>query len=250
MANYETHHLYAQELQQNLMEAGVLEDLPEEYRKRSGGCTHRIMYEKCDATDWEKQRQAILEHGVVDCSKKNADGSYGVRRDYTPEEQKELGWYPVYFINPDEMVWSSKWVVDDNPGYYASRAIPTQNMIMHLYYEATFDGGWYMKNGKQFADMPFINPTINPKHALEAAIDALKAANLDEYVNEMANRFMHIDKAEDGRSIEQQQFAVVLDYVSFKKSDEPDEEYLDELDDGDYITGHDEPMEPNPALPF
>ena len=250
MANYETHHLYAQELQQNLMEAGVLEELPEEYREISGGCTHRIMYAKCDATDWEQQRKRILEHGVIDCSKKNADGSYGVRRDYTPEEQKKLGWYPVYFINPNEMVWMSKWVVDDNPGYYASRAVPTQNMIMHLYYEASFDGGWYMKNGKQFATMPRIDTTMNPKHALETAIDALKAANLGKYVNEMVNRFMHIDKAEEGRSIEQQQFAVVLDYVSFKEPDKPSDEYPDEPDDGDHVVDPGEPMEPDADLPF
>jgi hypothetical protein len=250
MANYESHHLYAQELQKNLMDAGVLEELPEEYRKRSGGCTHRIMYAKCDAADWEEQRQKILEHGVIDCSKKNADGKYGVRRDYTEAEQKELGWYPVWFETPDEMVWISKWVMDDNPGYYASRAVPTQNMIMVLYYEATFDGGWYMKNGKKFADMPSIPTTVNPKDALEAAIDALKAANLNGFVDEMVNRFMMIDKAVDGRSIEQQQFSVVLDYVSFKNPDEPADEYPDEPDDGDHAVDPGEPMEPNPDLPF
>lgn len=249
MANYESHHLYAQELQQNLMDAGVLEELPEEYRERSGGCTHRIMYAKCDAIDWEKQRQSILEHGVIDCSKKNADGSYGVRRDYTPEEQKELGWYPVRFISPDEMVWISKWVVDDNPGYYASRALPTQNMIMHLYYEASFDGGWYMKNGKQFADMPFIDSTMSPKEALEAAIDALKNANLHGFVDEMVNRFMSISQAEDGTSVERQQFCVVLDYVSFKNPEEPEsDEFCIEEDVHNTQPG--EPMDPDPDAPF
>jgi hypothetical protein len=165
-------------------------------------------------------------------------------------EQKELGWYPVWFETPDEMVWISKWVMDDNPGYYASRAVPTQNMIMVLYYEATFDGGWYMKNGKKFADMPSIPTTVNPKAALEAAIDALKAANLNGFVDEMVNRFMMIDKAADGRSIEQQQFSVVLDYVSFKNPDEPADEYPDEPDDGDHVVDPGEPMEPNPDLPF
>lgn len=245
MANYESHHLYAQELQQNLLNAGVLEKLPEEYQKRSGGCTHRIIYAKCDATDWEEQRQKILEHGVIDCSKKNEDGSYGVRRDYTPEEQKELGWYPVWFTNPNEMTWISKWIMDDNPGYYASRALPAQSMTMHLYYEATFDGGWYMKNGKKFADMPFIYATMSPKDALDSAIDALKAANLDGFVDEMVNRFMSIDKAENGRSIEHQQFGVVMDYVHFRNPDEP---YDDEPDE-DYESDE-SPMEPDPDLPF
>jgi hypothetical protein len=213
MANYESHHLYAQGLLENLMNAGVIEPLPEKYHHRTN-CRHRIMYAKCDAADWEEQRKGILADGVTDCSKRDENGK-PVRRDFTPEEQEELGWYPVHFSSPNEMVWISRWAMDDNPGYYASRALPTQNMIMHLYYEATFDGGWYMKNGKKFADMPSIPDTCNPKQALEFAIDALKAAKLDGYVDEMVNRFMHIDKAEDGRSIEQQQFCVVLDYVYF-----------------------------------
>jgi hypothetical protein len=99
-----------------------------------------------------------------------------------------------------------------------------------------------MKNGKQFANMPFINPTINPKHALEAAIDALKAANLDEYVNEMVNRFMHVNKAKEGLSIDQQRFAVVLDYVYFKNPDEPADEYPDELDGEAHILNPGQPM--------
>ncbi len=250
MANYESHHIYAQELQQNLLNAGVLESLPEEYIRRSGGCTHRIMYAKCDAADWEEQLQKILERGVIDCSKKNEDGSYGVRRDYTPEEQKELGWYPVWFENPNEMVWLSKWTMDDNPGYYASRAVPKQSMIMHLYYEATFDGGWYMRNGKKFADMPCIPCTVNPKEALEFAIDALKAANLNGYVDEMVNRFMSIDRAEEGKSIERQQFCVVLDYVYFKNPEEPEDEYPDEPDVEDHVTEPGQPIGPDSDLPF
>lgn len=248
MANYESHYLYATELQQNLMNAGVIEPLPEEYRKRSGGCTHRIMYAKCDAADWEEQLQKILEHGVIDCSKKKEDGSYGVRRDYTSEEQKELGWYPVWFKTPDKMVWFSKWTMDDNPGYYASRAVPTQNMIMHLYYEADFDGGWYMKNGKKFADLPTIPTTVNPKEALESAINALKAANLEGFVNEMVNRFMSIDKEADGRSVELQQFGVVLTYVSFKNLKD---DYPVETDDEKHVTDPGTPpLEPDTNTQF
>ena len=249
MANYESPHLYAQELQQNLLNAGVLEELPEEYRKRSGGCTHRILYAKCDANDWAEQLVKILEHGVIDCSKIGPDGKHGVRRDYTPEEQKELGWYPVWFDSPNEMVWLSKWVSDDNPGYYASRALPTQNMILHFYYEASYDGGGYLKNGKCFAKIPEIPCTNNPKEALESAIDALKASNLNGFVDEMVNRFMSITKAEEGKSVDRQQFCIVLDYVSFKNTEEPEsDEFCIEEDAHDMLPG--EPMEPDPNLPF
>lgn len=223
MADYEYHMLYAQGLMENLMNAGVIEPLPEKYHRRTN-CRHRIMYAKCDAADWEEQRIGILADGVTDCSKHDENGK-PVRRDLTPEEQEELGWYPVHFYSPNEMNWESKWVMDDNPGYYASRVLPEQSMIMSLYFEATFDGGWYMKNGKKFADMPSIPTTMNPKEALEAAITALKEANLDGFVDEMVNRFTDITEAKDGRSVEQLQFCVVLDYVSFKNPEEPYDDY-------------------------
>ena len=245
MANYETHHLYAQELQQNLLAVGVLEPIPEKFRDRAGNCEYRIMYAKCDADDWAEQLKKILERGVIDCSKKNPDGKYGVRRDYTEEEKELLGWYPVHFLSPNEMMWISKWVMDDNPGYYASRANPAQNMIMHLYYEATFDGGWYMRNGKMFAKMPCIPCTVNPKEALEYAIKALTAEKLDGFADEMVNRFMSIDKAEEGRTVEQLQFCVVLDYVYFKNPEEPeDDEPECDLDSDEA------PRESDPDLPF
>ena len=245
MADYEFHNLYAQDLLENLMNAGVIEPLPEKYHHRTN-CRHRIMYAKCDAADWEEQRKGILADGVTDCSKRDENGK-PVRRDFTPEEQEELGWYPVHFYSPNEMHWKSKWNMDDNPGYYASRALPTQNMIMHLYYEATFDGGWYMKNGKKFADMPSIPDTCNPKQALEFAIDALKAANLNGFVDEMVNRFMMIDKAADGRSIEQQQFSVVLDYVRFIEEEHNiDDAYTEE----EKQEPNSSATEPNSDLPF
>ena len=242
MADYEYHTLYAQGLMEKLMNAGVIEPLPEKYHRRTS-CRYRIMYAKCDAADWEEQRKGILEDGVTDCSKRDENGK-PVRRDFTPEEREELGWYPVHFYSPNEMNWKSKWDMDDNPGYYASRALPTQSMIMTLYYESSFDGGWYMKNGKKFADMPSISTTVNPKDALESAINALKAAKLDGFANEMISRFMSIANTENGRSIEQQQFSVVLDYVYFKNPDEPDD-YNEE----DY-TFSETPVSPDPNLPL
>ena len=76
MANYVIHYLYAQNLQQNLMDAGVLEKLPDRHRAGVCGYTHRILYAKCHADDWADCLKEILERGVIDCSKKNEDGSY------------------------------------------------------------------------------------------------------------------------------------------------------------------------------
>lgn len=232
MANYVIHYLYAQNLQQNLMDAGVLEKLPDRHRAGVCGYTHRILYAKCHADDWADCLKEILERGVIDCSKKNEDGSYGVRRDYTPEEQKDLDWYPVHFNSPHEMAWTSRWTSDDNPGYYASRAIPEQSMIMTFFYEGSYDGGCYLKDGKKFADIPSIPVTFNPDEALAAAIDALKANGLDAFVDEMVNRYMSIQRAEGGRSIENLRFKVVLDYVSFNSADEVEDANSDVLEPG------------------
>ena len=213
MANYESHHLYAQGLRNNLLAAGVIEELPGSSRAKEIGNTHMLHFRKCNAEQWEKELKKTLDHGVIDFGKKKPDGrGYGVRRDYTPEEQAKLEWWPVQFRDDgNEMMWLCQWVANDAPAFYASCAVPHQTMIYDQFYEANYDGGCYLKGGENIAYKPVIHDGT-PEQLLNSAIVALKAAKLDGFIDEMVNRFMSV-KADDTDKAQLMQVAILADYV-------------------------------------
>lgn len=214
MANYESHYLYGQRLKANLLAAGVLEEIPFDSEAGKVGNTHILHFAKCNAEEWALDLEKILDHGVVDCSKKKPDGNgYGVRRDYTPEEKDKLEWWPVQF-NDDgsEMAWVCKWIPNADPAYYASWAVPNQILIHEQFYEGTYDGGIYLQNGQQIAIKPKI-PDGKPRQLLRAAKAALKELGLDDFIGEMVRRYMSVTKKKNGKSRKDQKIAVIMDYV-------------------------------------
>lgn len=250
MANYETHYLYAQGLKENLIAAGVIEELPHDSRACEIGNTHRIFFAKCSKEEWAKELAQILERGVIDCSKKNADGTYGVRRDYTPEEQEKLGWWPVQFSEDgNEMTWICKWVANDCAGYYASLALPNQTVIYTQFYEATYDGGGYLKGGKLLTKLPGIDVEgmEDTKDMLHAAIDALRANNLNGFADEMINRYYSVVEDKGHMTVRSQQLGIILDYVYFiEEKYNIDDAYTEE----DKQVPDGPALEPDPDLPF
>lgn len=212
MANYESHHLYAQGLRNNLLAAGVIEELPGSSRAKEIGNTHMLHFRKCNAKQWEKELKKTLDHGVIDFGKKKPDGrGYGVRRDYTPEEQAKLEWWPVQFRDDgNEMMWLCQWVANDAPAFYASCAVPHQTMIYDQFYEANYDGGCYLKGGENIAYKPVIHGG-ELDQMLNAAIAALKAAQLEGFVDELLNRYMSVTA--EGEDAINKRTAIIADYV-------------------------------------
>lgn len=210
--NYESHHLYAQGLRDNLLAAGVIEELPGYSHAKEIGNTHMLHFRKCDAEQWEKELKKTLDHGVIDFSKKKPDGrGYGVRRDYTPEEQAKLEWWPVQFRGDgNEMMWLCRWVANDAPAFYASCAVPDQTMIYDQFYEGDYDGGCYLKGGKNIVCKPVIRGD-DLDQMLNEAIAALKDANLDGFVDEMVNRYMSV--AAESVDAPNKRTAIIADYV-------------------------------------
>lgn len=213
MANYESHHLYAQGLRDKLLAVGAIEELPSSSHAKEIGNTHMLHFAKCNKEEWEKELKRILDHGVIDFAVPKPDGKgYGVRRDYTPEEEAKLRWWPVQFRDDgNEMMWLCRWVANDTPAFYASLALPDQTLIYDQFYEANYDGGCYLRGGKNIAHKPRINDD-DPMQMLNAAVAALKAAKLDEFADELTNRFMSV-KADDADKAQLMQVAILADYV-------------------------------------
>lgn len=197
MASYETHFLYAKGLQSKLLSADVLVELPEDCLDVPCGYTHRIFYDKCDPAEWQARQQY-------------ASSNSNDRRN----------WDPVEFISPDEMTWESRWMNNDLPAYYASRALPELVVIFTRYFDGAYDGGGYTKNGETFVFMPRIPNCNDAKVALVAAVEALKVANLESFAEEMVARYNAITEATEDASIERQRFWTILDYVRFENPDE------------------------------
>ena len=196
MASYETHFLYAKDLQSKLLSAGVLEELPEDCDVPCG-YTHRIFYDRCDPAEWQARQQY-------------ASSNSNDRRN----------WDPVEFISPDEMAWESRWGNNDLPAYYASRALPELVVIFSRYFDGSYDGGGYTKNGETFAFMPSIPNCNHALAALIAAVVMLKVAKLESFAEEMVDRYNAITEATEDASIEDQRCGVILDYVRFEDPDE------------------------------
>ena len=248
MSYFEAHCLYGQKLRDKLIAAGVLEKIQDNSRFKCDNI-YMLHFARCNAEEWAKDLQKALEHGVIDCSKQKPDGSgYGLRRDYTPEEQAKLGQWPVRF-NEDgsEMSWYCKWIPNQDPAYYASWALPNEKLIFQQHFEVQFDGGGYLKNGTKFVDIPGIQDG-SVKEILQAAVNALTEAGLNDFADEMLRRCGEVTEAEDGRTYGDQKVAIILDYMYIipNESSNMDDAYTEE--EKQVPAGP--TMEPDPDLPF
>ena len=155
MANFVYHELECEGLKEKLINAGVIYEKSLVSRSAPEGrlYPHVLDYYKCNPEEWEKEKAKILENGVIDFAEKNPDGKYGVRRDYTPEEQAQLGFYPVQFSEDGgTMSWLCRWISNEDVSFYASTALPEETMLFTESYEGDFDGGCYLKNGENVGE--------------------------------------------------------------------------------------------------
>lgn len=218
MANMVHHEIYCEGIKEKLIEKGVVYEKSLTSRSAPNGKVYPFVldYGKCNGDEWEKEKEKILKTGVIDCSKKNADGTYGVRRDYTPEEQAELGFYPVSFCKDgNRMTWQCRYVSNEDPSFYTSLALPEEIMILTETYdgdfEGDFDGGYYLKNGKSIADMP-IAPLIGANGNIFSlggiATNALREVGLYDQALKMQKRITKCESYEEA-------LGVISDYVIF-----------------------------------
>lgn len=221
MANYESHHLFGLNIKEALIEGGYVgpKTLTSKAHPKGVAFEFVLDYAKCNPDEWKKQLAAILERGVVDFGKQNPDGSRGVRRDYTPEEQAELGFYPVRF-NDDgtEMIWSAAWRSNDDPAYYASCALKNTVLILDKFYEAEYDGGGYLKSGTFIGPKPefsFEDFDGEIDILVDSACEALEAMGLAGVAHELRVRLSHDEDNSE-------KFATLLTYIN-DKYDEPED---------------------------
>lgn len=119
------HYLKAPNIKQMLLESGVIESrILHGNAGREVECQYVLNMKKCNEECWKDVEDSAKAHGVVDFSKKNPDGSNGVRRDLTEQEIEELPYYPVFFSNDDEVNWICKWRNNDDPAFFISKLFP------------------------------------------------------------------------------------------------------------------------------
>lgn len=258
MANYEFHHLFGLNIKEALIEGGYVgpKTLTSKAHPKGVDFEFVLDYAKCSPDEWQKQLASVLERGVIDFGKKNTDGSNGVRRDYTPEEQSELGFYPVQFSEDGtEMTWICKWMSNDDPAFYASCALENATLILDKFYEATYDGGCYLKAGKNVAEKPVLSfEDFDGEIDIlaETAYEELCNLGLQDVANEMQTRIMCANSNEE-------KFSILMTYVvdaSWIKDEEeiPDCDPFEELYSNADADEGDEPEypapEPDPNVPF
>ena len=225
MANMVYHEIYCEGIRRKLFGAGVICEKVLTSRTSPQGrfFPYVLDYSKCAPADWAAEKAEILERGVVDCSKRGPDGNYGLRRDYTEEEQSELGYYPVSFDEGgDKMSWLSKWTSNEDVAFYASKALPDETIIFCQEYEGEYDGGCYLKNGEKIIDKPIApnaDNDISVPEALKIASDALKEAGLEAQAKEMEKRV----KADFPRTYA---MSIILDYVDCERTEAVEEEII------------------------
>lgn len=228
MANMVYHELCCKNLKQKLAAAGVIcsKTLKSKSAPEGHFYPHVLCYDNCNADAWFIQKNRILKSGVVDYAKKNPDGTSGVRRDYTPEEQSELGFYPVEFSKGgNKMTWACRWVSNDDPAFYASSVLPDDTLIFTEIYEDGCDDGCYIKRGKKVADKPLVDPANadnDMKKLFDMTYRALIEAKLENFATE-AKRRSSLCKTYD------EILSMVADYVDFdappKEEEDDEEEY-------------------------
>ena len=149
MANIEFQELEGKNILDKLIERGVIIPYTFRYSGRKQHQDYVLDYERCDAEKWAKQKESILEKGVLDTI-----GGVSVRRSYTETEERELGLYPLLIkedSNRNFVGWRSKWAPNDDPAYYISRALPEDILKLRFFYEGRADGSICIKNGEQYS---------------------------------------------------------------------------------------------------
>ena len=142
------HYLNAPNLKQFLLNSGVVES-----RVLHGTANREVNNQfvlnmrKCSEEYWKEVEDSAKEHGVVDFSKKNDDGSYGVRRDLTAQEIEELPYYPIFFNSDDEINWMCKWRNNDDPAFFISKLFPSISFKYDLDSEYDWCGQYTVLNG-------------------------------------------------------------------------------------------------------
>ena len=219
MANMVHHEIYCEGIKEKLLEKGVVGEKVLTSRSYPQGKSFPFVldYGKCNGEEWEKEKASILKEGVRDYGKKNEEGEYGVRRDYTPEEQAELGFYPVNFSEDgNRMTWLCRYVSNEDISFYTSFALSDEILILTESYEGDFDGGCYLKNGKKIADMP-VAPLIGANGNIfnlgGIATNVLKEVGLYDQARKMQNRITKCESYEEA-------LGVISDYVIFGEEEE------------------------------
>lgn len=128
MSNMIVHYLRAPNLKQMLLDSGAVESKVLLHGTAGRAVEHQFVLnmKKCNKDNWEEVERSAIEHGVVDFSKRNADGKHGVRRDLTLQEVEELPYYPIFFENDNEVNWICKWNNYDEPAFFISKLFPKQ----------------------------------------------------------------------------------------------------------------------------
>jgi hypothetical protein len=148
MSDMIDHHLVAPNLKQLLLKSGVIESrILHGTSNREVEHQYVINMQKCNETYWKEVEDSAKEYGVVDFSKKNDDGRYGVRRDLTEQEIEELPYWPIFFNSDDEVNWVCKWHCNDDPAFFISKLFPEITFEYNMYYEGKWDGGFSVSNG-------------------------------------------------------------------------------------------------------
>lgn len=138
----------ARPLKTILMEKGLIAPKTLHSKKRKVHFDCVLDYKKCSPDEWAKQLAEILERGVIDFSKRNELGDFGVRRDYTSKEQEELGFYPVYFTDDgSRMSWEARWNYNLDPLFYVSKALPNEVFTYDMMCEGDCDASAYYQDG-------------------------------------------------------------------------------------------------------
>lgn len=230
MANMVYHELCCKNLKQKLATAGVIcgKTLRSKSAPEGRFYPHVLCYENCNPDAWFVQKNRILKSGVVDYAKTNPDGTSGVRRDYTPEEQAELGFYPVEFSKSgNKMTWACRYISNDDPAFYASAALPDDILIFTVIYDDGCDGGCYIKRGKKIADKPLVDPAEangDTQALLDMAYGALVEAKLEDFATDVKRRSSLCKTYNE-------MFSMVSDYIDF---DVPTEEEEDDIEEDEF----------------
>lgn len=146
MAEMTRHSLTYPGIREKLQTAGVVGPRMLTPRKGAGNrmFPNVLDFALCNEERWAQEKTAWLEHGVIDYSKQNSNGRYGVRRDLTPTEEAAIAVFPVQFSEEgNQMIWYAAWTTNDLPAVFASLALPDAVMM----YSTDYDSARTIQNG-------------------------------------------------------------------------------------------------------
>ena len=149
MADVVLHCLSAKNIKKLLLDAGVTSSRTLHGRRgREVYCQNVLNMKKCCASEWAKEESRAITYGVMDFSKKNSEGKYGVRRDLTEEEIDELPCWPIVFDSDDSVIWQCCWKTNDNPAFFISKLFPDVEFRFEMSYEGRSHDIFHIKDGE------------------------------------------------------------------------------------------------------